>query len=60
MPPLLVNIVEFPAVALLVKSISPNSPFAPTAVTNCCVLPELFVIPVPLMISVKAALAVIV
>src|SRR6266550_3084690 len=57
-PPLLVNIVEVPAVALLVKTISPNSPFAPTVVMKCCVLPELFVIPVPLILSVKGALAV--
>src|SRR5439155_12468578 len=59
-PPLLVNIVEVPAVALLVKTISPNSPFAPTVVMKCCVLPELFVMPVPLILSVKGALAVMV
>jgi hypothetical protein len=52
--------VEFPAVALLLKTISPNCPFAPTAVMKCCVLPELFVMPVPVILSVQAALAVMV
>jgi hypothetical protein len=53
--PLLVNIVKFPAVALLVNAIVPKSP-----VTKFCGIPELFVMPTPLVVNANLGLAVIV
>src|ERR1700680_1990922 len=52
--------VKLPAVALLLKTILPRPANAPTAVTKCCVTPELFVMPTPLMVKTNAGLAVIV
>jgi len=58
--PLLVKAVRLPAVALFVNTISPTLPAPLTAVTKFCVIPELFVIPVPLMVNVNVGVAVIV
>jgi len=49
-----------PAVALFENTIVPALPEASTAVTKFCVAPELFVMPVPLMVSVKLGLTVMV
>jgi hypothetical protein len=54
-PPLLVKTLELPAVALLVNRISP-----PRAVTKFCAIPELFMMPAPLIVSFNPELAVIV
>src|SRR5438552_5994769 len=64
-PPLVITI-ELPAVALFSKSISPRTKLTPTWVARFCVIPELLVMPTPLMVSVmlfglaKAGAAVIV
>ena len=50
-PPLLMNIVKFPAVALFLKIIVPRP--TPTEVTKFCVVPELFVMPAPLIVNVN-------
>ena len=50
-PPLLVKEVWLPAVALLVNAINPLLPLLSTAATKFCAIPELFVIPTPLMVS---------
>src|SRR5262249_5453246 len=47
--PLLVKVVLLPAVALLVNCINPRSPDPLTAVTKFCVIPEILVMPVPLI-----------
>ena len=47
-----------PAVALFENTIVPALPEASTAVTKFCVAPELFVMPMPLMVSVKLGLTV--
>ena len=58
-PPRLVKLVEFPAVALFVKNIVPApAPFV--SVTKFCVVPELLVMPGPLIVSVVCGLAVMV
>src|SRR5207248_1723115 len=59
MPLLLVKMVEVPAVALLVKTICWGKLKLRVA-TKFCVVPELFVMPAPLMVSAKKGLAVIV
>ena len=59
-PPSLVKVVRFPAVALLLKVICPKLLAPSTLVTKFCMVPELFVIPVPLMVSVKLGLTVMV
>jgi hypothetical protein len=51
---------SLPAVALFENTIVPALPEASTAVTKFCVTPELFVMPVPLMVSVKLGLTVMV
>jgi hypothetical protein len=48
-----------PAVALLVKFITPRPPLPLTAVTKFCVFPELFVMP-PLMVNAIVGSTVIV
>ena len=58
--PLFVKAVLIPAVALLLKRICPKLPAPSTAVTKFSVIPELFVIPVPLRVSVNVVLAVMV
>jgi hypothetical protein len=55
---LLIKMMEVPAVVLLVKTICPRLPAPSTPVTNFCVVPELFVM--PLRVSVKPGLAVMV
>jgi hypothetical protein len=60
--PLLVKVVLLPAVALstvalLVNIIAPDSPLGLTAVTKFCVVPELLVMPVPLMVNTGLAVA---
>ena len=57
--PLLVKM-EVPAAALLVKDICPKLPVPSTAVTKFCVIPELFVMPTPIMVSVNPGPAVMV
>src|SRR4029450_7564437 len=57
--PLLVKM-EVPAEALLVKTILPKLPEPSTAVTKFCAVPELFVIPMPLIVRVNPGPAVIV
>ena len=57
---LFVNTVMLPAVALLKKEIDPLPPPPLTAVTKFWEIPELLVMPVPLMVSVNVGLAVIV
>ena len=42
------KMVALPALALLVKCMCPSSP-----TKNLCVMPELFVIPIPLRVSVR-------
>ena len=59
MPLLLVKMVEVPAVALLVKTIC-SGKLKLRVATKFCVVPELFVMPTPLMVSAKKGLAVIV
>lgn len=59
-PPLFVMTVIVPAVALFVKRRSPLWPAAFTAVTKFCVMPEVFVMPAPVIVSVKPGAAVIV
>ena len=59
MPLLLVKMVEVPAVALLLKTICWGKLKLRVA-TKFCVVPELFVMPTPLMVSAKKGLAVIV
>jgi len=61
-PPLLVKAVMLPAVALLVNTMAPRLPVPEllTAVTKFWVIPELFVMPTPLIVSVKAGAAVMV
>jgi len=63
-PPLLVKVVTLPGafvtVALLVKCMNARLPDPSTAVTKFCVIPELLVMPVPLMVNVIAGLTVIV
>ena len=51
-----------PAVALFENTIVPTLPVpeASTAVTKCCVVPELFVMPTPLKVSVKLGFTVVV
>ena len=49
-----------PAVALLENTIVPESPEVSTAVTKFCVVPELFVMPLPLRVRVELGLAVMV
>jgi len=58
--PLFVKAVMLPAGALFVKDMVPKLPAPSTAVTKFCVIPELFVMPTPLMVNVNAGLAVIV
>ena len=58
--PLFVNEVPVPAVALLVNEICPLLPAASPPTTKFCVIPELLVMPVPLIVSVKLGLAVMV
>ena len=58
--PLVVKAVKLPAVALFVNAIAPRLPNPATAVTSFCVIPELFVIPTPLMVKPNVGLAVIV
>ena len=48
--------VPLPAVALLVKVIIPRLPLPSTAVTNFSVIPELFVMPTPLMVKKNVGL----
>src|SRR5207249_12222519 len=57
---LLVKMMEDPAVALLVKNIRPRLPAPSTAVTKFCVIPELFVMPTPLIVRVNPGSAVMV
>src|SRR6266568_3393583 len=57
--PMLVKRVKLPAVALFVNAISPALLPAKPAI-KFCVIPELFVMPTPLMVNVKVAGAVIV
>ncbi len=57
---LLVKMMEDPAVALLVKNIRPRLPAPSTAVTKFCVVPELFVMPTPLIVRVNPGSAVMV
>src|SRR6266568_2006323 len=57
--PMLVKRVKLPAVALFVNAISPALLPAKAAI-KFCVIPELFVMPTPLMVNVKVAGAVIV
>jgi hypothetical protein len=58
---LLVKVVEVPAVAPLVKIISPTANgFRRTAVTKFCTIPELFTMPMPLIVRINPGLAVIV
>ena len=52
--------VPLPAVALFAKRIIPTRFDASTAVTKFCAAPELFVMPTPLMVNVKAGRAVMV
>jgi len=59
MPLLLVKMVDVPAVALLVKTICWGKLKLRVA-TKFCVVPELFVMPTPLIVSAKKGLAVIV
>ena len=54
------SITAFPALALLVKAISRIAPFLPAAAMKFCVIPELFMMPIPLIVSLNLALAVIV
>ena len=49
------NVVMLPAVAPLVKTITDPLPDPSTAVTKFCVIPELFVMPVPLRVNVNVA-----
>src|SRR5438270_9262348 len=58
--PLLVNVVEVPTVALVPRTICPPLLVPFTAVTKVCVVPELFVTPAPLKVSVKLGLEVMV
>jgi hypothetical protein len=59
--PLFVNLVKLPAVALLINRTVVNSVSSPlTEVTKFWVIPELFVIPVPLMVRLSMGLGVIV
>jgi hypothetical protein len=60
-PPFVVKKVPLPAVALLLNNIlSALMPKPEGAATKFCVVPELFVMPVPLSVSEKLGLAVIV
>src|SRR5436190_669961 len=58
--PVLEKLVPVPAVALFVNAIAPSPPDPSTAVTKCCVIPELLVMPVPLMVNVCVGVTVIV
>ena len=58
-PPLAIR-VAFPAVALLLKLMLPWLPAPSMVVTKFCVVPELFVMPTPLIVSVSIGGAVIV
>lgn len=60
MPLLLVKVVRLPAVALLVNDMTPSLPAPSLAVTKFCMVPELFVMPMPLIVSVSTGGAVIV
>ena len=58
--PLFVKTVPLPAVALFMNFIDPTLRAVFTAVTKFCVIPELFVMPTPLILSVNPGLAVMV
>ena len=58
--PAIVKVVRLPAVALLVKNICPRLPVLSAAATKFCLIPELFVMPIPLITIVNDGLAVIV
>ena len=60
MLPVLLKIVTLPAVALFVNFIAPSPPDPSTAVTKFCEVPELFVMPVPLIVNVNVGSTVIV
>ena len=57
---LLVKVVRLPAVALFVNAIVPMWPAPSIGPTKFCMIPELFVMPTPLMVNVNVGLAVIV
>ncbi|PYK53836.1 MAG: hypothetical protein DME48_10225 [Verrucomicrobia bacterium] len=57
---LVVKKVPLPAVALLVNAIVAKLAAPTVAATRFCAIPELFVIPVPLMVNVNGGVAVIV
>src|SRR5713101_3318459 len=59
-PPLMVKAVRLPAAALLVNAIVPKLLASSTGATKFCMIPELFVMPTPLMVNVNMGLAVIV
>ena len=59
-PPGLVKRVRLPAVALFVNCITPWLRLRSISVRKFCVIPELFVMPTPLMVKVNEGLAVIV
>ena len=59
-PPSLRMDTLLPAVALLENAIVPPLSEASTGIWTCCVIPELFVIPMPLIVRVNPGLAVMV